>query len=173
MSLCLPVAGLYRKEWKTHVKPSLTTWICPGKKPQLFQNGDTPGLSAGSKAHKACSRWSQNPVCDSGTQFDVCRTKSMKAETGAEELPINHHKHTHRLNWLEWTFTACDWSPGGGRSLKDGGICKAAWNVCILLLSHDWAMSASEPDINTRDLTFTLSAFMWRLYCHTNAGRHL
>lgn len=134
---------------------------------------DTPGSSAGSKAHKALCRWSQNPVCDSGTQFDDCRIKSMKADTGAEELPIDHHEHTRHLNWLERTYTACDSSPGGGRSLKDGGICKAAWNGCVLLLSHDWAASAWQPDINTRHLTFTLSAFMWRLDCHTNAGRHL
>lgn len=60
-----------------------------------------------------------------------------------------------------------------GKSLKESGIYKAAWNGCILLLSNDWIMFVSEPDINIRDLIFPLSAFMSRLYCHANAGRHL
>lgn len=116
------------------------------------------------------------PCVTQGLSLTSAGLNQWKPKLERKKLPINHHKHTRRLkgpDWLEWTYTACDSSPGGGRTLKDGGSCKAAWNGCILLLSHDWAMSASQPDINTRDPTFTLSAFMWRLYCHTNAGRHL
>lgn len=52
---------------------------------------DTPGLSAGSKAHEESSKQSPNPMCDSGTRLVVCWIKTMKAETGVEALPLNPH----------------------------------------------------------------------------------